>query len=208
MSRLCVLAMGGTLLVATAVSANFGPPYLPKDHKIADPSVRFEELDKHQDYIFYVSYGQMYTSKPAAHIEVKDSKPIKLYLNVTSPDRKPVFSYLTLLAMDRKEIEKRKKEDPTLAWFNPKASGLLTVSLAQPETSVPVTAKDGVMTSHRIALKDGKLTAEKIEAKGGADEPMAALLPTWAFGVVSSLSVAWLGIWFARRGSSPQKPRN
>src|SRR5438046_6035833 len=30
-------------------------------------------------------------------------------------------------------------------------------------------------------------------------DALPILLPTWAFGIVSSLSVAWLGIWFARR---------
>ena len=56
MSRKVAFSMVSSLVMAGTLWANAGPPPLPKDHKVAEPLVRFEGIDKHPDYIFYLYY--------------------------------------------------------------------------------------------------------------------------------------------------------
>ena len=53
MSRTKVLALAVGLLLVAAVRADIP---LPKTHKYVDPRVRFEGIDTHADYVFYLRY--------------------------------------------------------------------------------------------------------------------------------------------------------
>lgn len=198
MRRKRTIAMIGHLLIAAAVSANAGPAPLPKDRKVAEPPVRFDGLEKHPDYVFHLRYHVLYSD--TTMIEVKDANAIKLKFKWT--DRSPSMTYMALLAMERKEFDRRKKEDSSLKWLEAKADGVLEVKLTPPATTVPLTVKEIPVTTYRIDLKDGKLGAEKVEDKKGDGEKPTGLLPMWTLGIISSLSITWLGIWCVRRGGA------
>jgi hypothetical protein len=198
MTRKLPLALVSILVMVGVVCANAGPPPLPKGHKVAEPPVRFEGIDKHPDYIFHLYYYGYFVE--AALIELKDEKAIKL--NFKSNDRTPALSYMGIKAMERKEFDKRKKADPKLKWFDDfKAEGVLAAKIEPPKTTMPIEAKEIPVTTYRVTLKDGKLSAEKVEAKKDGAAGQAGLLPPWTFGILMSLSMTWFGIWLARRGS-------
>ncbi|HYV36532.1 MAG TPA: hypothetical protein VE988_12545 [Gemmataceae bacterium] len=219
MARRFALAVTGSLLLVGVVSANSGPPKLPEDQKRIDPPVRFEGVEKHADYVFYLIAGGYYLSPVS--VEVKDSNAGVLDFSKGAKSGAPVISTMVLLAMDRKDFEKRAKDDPkpkwlfdrkeiekrassdpSLKWVHQEVGGFMAAKLDPPAPTMPITVKDVPVTTYRVTLKDGKLTAEKVEGKKSGEGPQASLLPTWAFGIVSSLSIAWLGIWFARRGTT------
>jgi hypothetical protein len=197
MARKVAMAVVSGLVMVAAVFANAGPARLPKDRKVAEPVVRFEGLDQCPDHVFYLYYGAVYFGYTWA--EVKGSEPIKL--NFKTKEHTP-SAYLQLYAMERKAFEKRKKEDPSLKWLYGAKDGVLTAELDPPETTIPATAKESPMTTYRVTLGDGKLRGEKVtENKCGAAGPFG-LLPPFTVGIVSSVSIAWLGIWFARRSAA------
>lgn len=197
MIRKGALALGVGLVLAGVALPNAGLPTVPKGHKVAEPPVRFEGTDKHADYVFYLHYWTNFGTN--ALVEVKGAEPIKLKFS----DRDNIVPsvHMGLLAVERPEFEKRKKQDPSLKWLAEGKDGVLAAELkATPETIAPATVKEVPVTTYRVTLKDGKLSAEKMEPKkSGAANP-AGMVPSWAFGLVSSLSIAWLGLWFARRG--------
>lgn len=192
MSATQTLAIAATLTFAAAISANSGPPSLPKEHRVHEPSVCFEGIDKHADHVFYLRFNIIY--RGLTLIEVKDDKAIKLNLGFT--DRKPVFGEMVLLAIERKAFEQRKKDDPSLKWLKETNEGLLVAKLDPPESTVPVSVKTNATMTYRVTLKEGKLSVDKVDEK----KP-TGLLPIWVFGLIGSVSVLWLGIWYQRKGS-------
>lgn len=196
MNRNLPVALLSTLAIATAAFANAGPPPLPKGHKVAEPVMSFEGIDKHPDTVFHLYYYGYFVKRTL--IEVTDSKAIKL--DFMRKESAPQINYMALKAMDRKEFDKRKKADPELKWFDdPKADGVLTAKLTPPATTVPIASKEMPAAAYRVTLQDGKLSAEKTESKNRDGDRPTGLLPLWTFGIVGSLSIAWLGIWFVRR---------
>jgi hypothetical protein len=191
MRRIAALTIVASLVSAGMVFANAGPPRLPKGRKVAEPPVRFTGIDNKSDYVFYIHYGATYFEDTLA--EVKDSEPIKL--NFKTKDFAP-NAYMVLLAMERKDFEKRKKDDPSLKWLKVVKDGVLTAKLTPPPTTLPVDAKEPSVTTYRVTLKEDKLNVEKVEEK--KSEP-SSFLPWWTFGLAVSVSISWLGIWFARR---------
>jgi hypothetical protein len=106
---------------------------------------------------------------------------------------------MAILAMPRAEFEKRRQADPLLKWLTLNTSGVLVGELQLPETTVPIDVKELPLTTYRVEIKDGKLSAETVgEKKSGAGDSFAPVA-TLAFGVMSSLSLTWLGVWLARR---------
>ncbi len=203
MGRKLALVFISSLLMVAAVWGNAGPAPLPKDRKVAEPPVRFEGIEQHPDYIFHLSYNVIYGGYTL--VEVKDSKAFKL--DFKWKDRSPSV-YMTLLALERKDFDKRKKDDPSLKWLTDdrKPKGLLEAKLTPPETTVPLNTKEIPLTTYRVTLKEGKLSAEKVEDKKSGGETPTGSLPPLAFGIASSLSMTWLGIWCARRGRATAKP--
>src|SRR5262249_4647796 len=77
-SMRCVLFSAAVLFVV--VSANAEPVPLPKDHKIAEPPVRFEGIDKLTDYAFclHINEGDIGDPPRITMIELKDTNAFKL----------------------------------------------------------------------------------------------------------------------------------
>jgi hypothetical protein len=121
--------------------------------------------------------------------EVKDAKPFALNAQRRIID-------VTLLAMDRKEFEKRAREDSSLGWLSDKTEGVLKANINAPSTVVSADLKEAPVTTYRVTLKDGKLSAQMVRDRKTSD---AGPLPMWGFGLALTLSIASLGIWFARR---------
>jgi hypothetical protein len=203
MSRKLALVLVSSLALVGALFANAGPPPLPKGHKVAQPPVRFEGIDKHPDYIFHLYYYGGFLGRTL--VEVKDANAIKL--DFKTKERTPTVSYMALKAMERKEFDRRKQADAELKWFDDfKAEGVLAAKLTPPETTAPIAVKEIPVTTCRVTLKDGKLSAEKVEDKKRGGDGQAGLLPPWTFGILMSLSMTWFGIWLARRDSAAAKP--
>jgi hypothetical protein len=197
MAQKVTIALLTHFALATILFANAGPPQLPKDHKVVEPLCTFEGIDKHPDYVFHLYYYGYFTERNV--IEVQDAKAFKLEFK--RKDRIPEVAYIALKAMERKEFDKRKKADPELKWLDdPKAEGVLIAKLPLPDTTAPISVKEAPASTWRITLKDGKLTAEKVEDKKRDEKRPTGLLPIWAIGIVGSLSMAWLGVWYARLG--------
>jgi hypothetical protein len=187
------------MTLAGVVLANAGPAPLPKGRKVVEPPVRFVGLDKHPDYVFHAYFCATYFGCNLA--EVKEGEPITIKFSKDSFKGRVPAARLYLLALERTEFEKRKKDDPSLTWLTEekKGNGVLWAELKAPETTAPETVKEVPTTTYRITLKDGKLSGEKMEEKkSSANE--ALLLPSWALGLVGSVALAWLGLWFTRRG--------
>lgn len=134
---------------------------------------------------------------------MKDSKSFTL--DFKTKNRTPDVSYMALLVMDRKVFEQRKKDDPSLKWFTAQAVGVLEAKLSPPNTTVPATVKEIPVTTYRVTLENGKLSATKEERKKGGGEEPIGFLPPWVFASVGSLSIAWVGVWFAQRRNSASR---
>jgi hypothetical protein len=202
MKRGLALAVLGSLAVTAAVSANAGPPSVPKGQKRIDPLVRFEGVEQYPDYIFHVRCGAVYLG--TRWFPVQDAKPFALKFD--SFKQSAPTLYMTLLAMKREDFNKRAKDNPKLDWLTENTPGVLSAKLDAPSVTIPVEQKDVPLTTYRVKLKDDKLSAEKVEDPKTGEGPPLGLVPAWTFGLVSSLSIGWLGIWFARRGAA--KPRD
>jgi hypothetical protein len=196
-------ALVANLLVAAAASANFGPQYVPKDRKVAEPPVSLMGVENHTDYVFYLRYHLAYRDDTL--IEVKDNKAFKL--DFKAKDRIASMDSMALLAMRRKDFDKRKQEGPSLKWLSNKTDGLLEASLTPLETTERVAVKEIPVTTYRVTIRDGKLIAEKVESKKSGAADSSSLVPPWTIGIACSISMAWLGIWFSRRATaSSAKP--
>src|SRR5436309_1571277 len=114
MSRSWALAVLGGLAVTAAVSANAGPPSVPKGHKRIDPLVRFEGVEQYPDYVFHVYCGGYYLNKSL--FPVKDAKTFPLDFPGFK-GRAPVISTMALLALKREDFDKRSKDNPKLDWL-------------------------------------------------------------------------------------------
>jgi hypothetical protein len=193
MNRTSAFAIGVGLLVALAAWADVP---LPKDIKYIDPRVKFERVKDHADQVFhlrFLTFSGGPSGIPYRVMEVKDSEPFNLNAQRRLYDMK-------LLAMDRKEFEKRAKDDPSLKWLTDKTEGVLSVAVSPPSTTASVKVKEAPVTTYRVNLKEGKLSAERVGEGKRTDAGPTGLLPVWAFGIIASLSVAWFGIWYSRRG--------
>lgn len=131
---------------------------------------------------------------PYTRVEVKDDKAFNLKAQRRLLDFK-------LLAVERKEYERRATADPTFDWLTDKAAGVLTAELPTPPTVGKVSDKEAPVTTYRVAIKDGKLSAEKVGGVEGATPGRSsALVPGWAVGIIAAAGLAWLGLWWTRRG--------
>lgn len=195
MIRLTSIAILTALFSAAATYADVP---LPKDLKYVDPRVSFEGVEKHADHVFYLRF-LTFSGGPAGvphrMMEVKDGKPFNL-----NAQRR--LGNLYLLAMERKEFEKRKSEDSSLKWLSEKTEGVKAAFINAPSTIGKVSETEVPVTTYRVTLKDGKLTAELVKDAKRGDATPGGLLPMWALGVVSALSLAGLGVWAARRRRS------
>lgn len=199
MGRTLGFVFAASLLVVSAVSADLP---LPKTLKYVDPRVRFEDVDKHMDYVFHLRY-LTFTASPAGvphtMVEVKDTKAFNLNAQRRLTD-------LRLLALERIEFEKQAKADPSLKWLNDKTESVLQASVPTPSTTASVSIKEVPVTTYRVTLKDGKLKVEMVKDKERSEAAPAGLVPPLASGLVSSISLAWFGIWFARRRNTINQP--
>ncbi|HZZ80485.1 MAG TPA: hypothetical protein VFE62_18420 [Gemmataceae bacterium] len=187
-----LVAVVGTLMMVGAVSADVP---LPKDKKYIDPRVKFDGVEKYADHVFYLRF-LTFTGGPARTPytlrEVKDGKPFAL-------NAKRRIINVTLLAMNRKEFAKLSKDDASLKWLSDKTEGVVTANVIAPSTVGSADLKEAPVTTYRVELKDGKLSVEMVRDTKRSD---AGPLPMWGFGLVLALSIASLGIWFARRRST------
>lgn len=81
-----------------------------------------------------------------------------------------------------------------MAWLNPKTEGVLSAPVETPETVIPANLTETPVTTYRVAIDGNKLTVRKVATR----KSEAGTAPTLLFGVVSALSLAWLGLWLAR----------
>ena len=192
MARTLGLGLGVILLVVGSVR---GDVPLPPDIKYVDPRVSFEGIDKYSDQVFFlrfITFTGGPGGAPPTLIEVKDTKAFNL-----KAQRR--IANMQLLTMNRDEFNKRAKSEEPSKWLNDKADGVVSANLTAPSTTASSSAKEAPVTQYRVQLKEGKLTVEKLEEKKGSLASPPGLAPLWVIGLVGSLSLASLGLWFVRR---------
>jgi hypothetical protein len=201
MGRTFALAAACSLLLVSAASADIA---LPEDLKYVDPRVRFEGIDAHADHVFYLRYRTFSTGPgrgvPYTMVKVKDSNAFRIEAGRWLVD-------MELLALDRKEFEKRAKDDPSLKWLTDKTEGVLRARVDEPSNMASVNSKGAPLTIYRVSIEDGKLKAEMVEVQKSGRTAPTGPWPSVAFGSVSAMSLAWFGVWFARRGRLPSQRR-
>jgi hypothetical protein len=176
---------------------------LPKNLRYIDPRVRFENVDAYPDHVFYLRY-LTFSGGPAnipyTLVSVKNIQPFNL-----NAQRRLINMHL--LAVERKTFEEKAKQEPDLKWLTDKTDGVLKASFNEPSTTAPANVKEAPVTNYRIQLKGGKLRVVPGEQKSRQAEP-AGPLPVRVLAVAFSVSLAWLGIWFAGRGrtQAPSTP--
>lgn len=178
--------------------ANFGPPYIPKDQKLAEPRLQFTGITDQPEYAFVLRYSVTYLG--GIPIEVKDDKEIKITFQKT--DRISVMNSLTLYALKRKDFEKRQKDDPSLKWLTEKTEGVLIAELKPLDTTIPNTLKENPLNRYQVTIKEGKLNVEQTDPKPSEEPKKSLSLQPIGVGVLSCLSLAWFGVWFWRRNST------
>ncbi len=191
MFRHCALVLGVSMFV---VASSRGDLPLPNDIKYIDPRVSFDGIDQYPDQVFYlrfITFSGGPNGVPPTLIEVKDSKAFNL-----NAQRR--LTNMQLLTMNRDAFNKLAKDDAKLKFMNDKTEGVVAANLKAPPTTAPVTTKEGPVTTYRVKLKDGKLTVEPVEEKKRS-QALPKVPPLWVVGIVGSLCMAALGLWFTRR---------
>ncbi len=198
MIRSLLLAVAAQLLTAAAVSAD-GVPHVPRGMKYIQPHVRFADLDQYPDYVFFVWNRFLHhpaeDAKDGPPYQIKDASALRLSWG--NRDRH------ILLAMKRLDFERRAQYAPKLDWLTDKTEGVQSVGLRAPSHLAPVTMAEVPVATYHITFRDGRLAVDledDARVTGG-------LLPPWAFGLLASVAIAWLGLWFVRRRSAAPQPR-
>jgi hypothetical protein len=193
MNRAFVLALLIGLFAISTVRADIA---LPPDFKYVEPMVRFEGVDKHEDYVFYLRYqtgnGNPF-AVPASLVEIKDAKAFPMRSQRRIADTH-------VLAMVRKDFDARKASEPSMDWFKDKTPGVLRANIATPN-NILNTSKEKklpVMT-YRVAIKDGKLSAETVKesTEKRSEAGPSGLMSIGVFAAVAAAIGA--GLWFVRR---------
>jgi hypothetical protein len=202
MIRTLALAVAALLLTTAAVSADGLPP-MPRGMKyVRDPQVRFAGFDQHPDYVFFLWY------RFSRHPDSKDKDgPPSQIKDVTVPRRLSWGnrSSWTLLAMKRLDFERRAKDASKLDWLTDKTEGVLSAGLPRPSNMAPETMEEVPVATYHVTIQDGKLSVE-LENDPRAAPPLGGLVPLWAFGLVGSVAIAWLGLWYVRRRPATPPP--
>ena len=183
MIRLITLSFCFWVSIASAARADVPLPWYEKH---VDPHVRFEGIEDHGDYVFYLrffnyhgnpSFGRHYL------VEVKDSDVIGLGAHRS-------LSNMSILALKRNEFERGAADDPSLQWLTNKTAGVLYAPLPTPWGTGTILDSDTSVTAYRVTLANGKLVVEDITP---------ANWTRLGVGLFAAISLIALGIWFARR---------
>jgi hypothetical protein len=155
--------------------------------KVIHPRVSFEGIEKYADHVFYLRFQPNRDGGPYQTIEVKDTTPVNLHGGH--------LSNMSLLAMERKEFDHRAADDPTLNWLSARTGGVMQASLTTPPTRGPDYELQVPVTVYRVTVNSGGLYVQRMPRIASPAESPAM----WIAGIVSALSLAMVGIWFARR---------
>ena len=192
MSRTFVFAIAGSLLFASAVSADVPPP--PNAKTMA--RVSFQGIEEHPDYVFYLlrpGGGGGPRTFPPTLTAVKDSKPFNLN------GGRYGLGGMKLLAVEQKEFDKRAKDDPALKWLTGKIEGFLSAALDAPVMVAPADVKEDPTTTYNVSLKEGKLTVELVPDAKRSESTPTGLVPTAVAGLGIAICMAGMGLWLTRR---------
>jgi hypothetical protein len=171
---------------------------LPSDLKYVTPRVRFEGVDKQADYVFFLKYsagnGNPFAVPPRI-TEVKNAEPFEM-----SGGRR--IAGVQLFAVPRADLARLREKDPT-NWLSDKTPGVLTATLAPPDTVVSKKLSEVPVTPYRVSVEDGKLKVEKLPVENKRGAAPADRLPRVIAACAASLSLALFGVWFVRRRAAP-----
>ena len=189
-------SLGTLFLASVALSPAWADAPLPKNLKYATPRVRFDDLDKHAEYAFFLKYnsgrGNPFASPPY-RMELKNGEVFEM-----KGGRR--IAGMQLFALPRDDAEKLKAKDPTLAWVNEKTEGLLKANVIQPSTTAPADTKEVPVTAYRAAIKENKLTVEILPRDQKRSEaPTENPFRLTMVGICLAASLALFGLWAVRR---------
>jgi hypothetical protein len=206
MYRVTVSAFALGFMLTSVTSADLA---LPSHLKYVDPLVRFEGIEEHQDHVFFVCYystGGNPDGCPPSLVEVKNSVVFKLGAH------RRIFR-MAVLSILRKDLDKRKADDRSVSWIDgkPMKNGQPALSwlrdlpearytpVEHPPTLASTFGSEGE-TVYQVSIQAGRLWAHLVSKPSPPSENVVVdLMQTWVFGVLVAVSLACLGIWFARR---------
>ena len=185
MKRILLSASLVNLLFTSLAWADVALP----DHLIdADPQVRFLGIEKYPEYVFFFTYTN---ADPRSLLRWPVQVAVKGEGEITVTGGKH-FGGARLLAVSRTEFDRRGNVDEN-------TPGALVVPLLDVTSVVPRSNKRASFSEYRVSIRDGKLSADTVKASGN-NETRASRPFAWCVGASAfMLSLAGLGIWFARR---------
>ena len=185
MIRLMTLSICFWVSIASASRADVSVP-LSWYEKHVDPKLRFEGIEDHGDYVFYLRFFNYHGNpKFGRHyfVEVKNSDAFGL-------GNYRRLSDLSILALKRSEFERRSADDPSLQWLTNKTAGVLYAPLSMPGGVGTMLDSDTSVKAYRVTLASGELMVEDVTP---------ANWTRLSVGLCAAISLIALGIWFARR---------
>ncbi len=186
------------LTLSMNVSANVGPPFrIPEDRKLAQPRLQFKGIADYPDYVFVIKCNIGFRISIVQ--QVKDDKEFTIAIEETK--RIEEKGSLYLYAIPKKKFDKLKKEDPPSKWIEGDRDGTLFEICKDIPTTIPKTSKEYPLIRYQVIIQEGELRAKKLEPKPSEDPKKSSSLRPIGIGVLCCLSLAWLGVWFVRRGS-------
>jgi hypothetical protein len=206
MWRTLGLVMGLNLVLAGHVCADLPGGHHPRPYpwedlevsappkvKYSDVRIRLEGIGKYPDQVFCVRYTASVSDASGGNkvshevVEVKNSDAVTLNTD----------GNLQVLTMKRDEFKGLAKADPTLRWMNAETKGVMVADAQLPrdEPLLVITCKVTVKSGF-LFLTKSKLTVQVVSDNRHGRLPLP---PIWALGIVTSLLMTGLGLWFTRR---------
>jgi hypothetical protein len=188
-----MLALTLTLIVASAAVADVP---LPPDLRYVKPRVRFQGVEKYPRLAFFLKFrtsnGNPFAAPPV-YVEVKNAEPFTL-------EAARRISGVELFALPVEEARKRRVEDGSFKWLNPRTPGVLSATVKAPPTVSSRKDSEVPVTTYQVTInKDGKLSVESVTAERKSEAPSIDRTRTLAAGVTFAVGMALFGLLFARR---------
>jgi hypothetical protein len=185
-------ALGLALIVVSVAAADVP---LPPDLRYVKPRVRFLGVENYPEQAFFLKFrtanGNPFAAPPV-HVEVKNAEPFTLLTarRITGVE---------LFALPAREAKKRRAEDSSLKWLDPKTPGLLSAGVKAPPTVTSRKDSEVPVTTYKVTIKDGKLIVESPTVEKKSEAPGIDRTRTLVAGLAFAVGLALLGLWFARK---------
>jgi hypothetical protein len=193
--------LGAILLLAVPAAKVQADMAIIPGEKWQEPHLRFAGVEDFPDYVFYLKY-QSGPGNPG--VGERNAVRITSGASFTLPETgRRRFTNTALVAVPRGSIPSA-DTDPDWEWLSEKTPGVLEARLDDNDLfrfNWFFDPNDHYVTPFQVAIKNGQLDVTRLPLEGVA--PVIRLgplcLPMWPTVLVMALTIAGIGVWFARR---------